>query len=81
ENAARIVVRDSGRGITREFLPHVFEPFRQGDGSSTRSHGGLGLGLAIVKYLTELHGGSVRAESEGEGKGAAFTVMLPIAAP
>ncbi len=74
-----IVVRDRGRGITPEFLPHVFEPFRQADSTSTRTHGGLGLGLAIVKYLAELHGGSVRAESEGEGRGATFAVTLPLA--
>lgn len=77
---ARIAVRDNGRGISAEFLPHVFEPFRQADAASTRSHGGLGLGLAIVKYLVELHGGSVSAISEGEGKGATFTVALPLAA-
>jgi len=58
----------------------VFEPFRQADGAITRSHGGLGLGLAIVKYLAELHGGSVRVTSPGEGKGATFTVELPLAA-
>jgi PAS domain S-box-containing protein len=76
---ARIIVRDSGRGIPLDFLPHVFEPFRQADGASTRKHGGLGLGLAIVKYITELHGGSVRASSRGEGRGATFMVTLPLA--
>jgi PAS domain S-box-containing protein len=76
---ARILVRDEGKGISPEFLPHVFEAFRQADGASTRKYGGLGLGLAIVKYLTELHGGSVVATSEGEECGAAFTVTLPLA--
>ncbi|HJQ39278.1 MAG TPA: ATP-binding protein [Thermoanaerobaculia bacterium] len=76
---ARITVRDEGKGISPEFLPHVFEAFRQADGASTRKHGGLGLGLAIVKYLTELHGGSVIAHSAGEGRGATFTVTLPLA--
>jgi PAS domain S-box-containing protein len=78
---ARLFVRDRGRGIAPEFLPHVFEAFRQADGASTRTHGGLGLGLAIVKYLTEAHGGSVVATSDGEGTGATFTVTLPIALP
>lgn len=73
-----IVVSDAGRGIAKSFLPHVFEPFRQADGSSTRAHGGLGLGLSIVKQLAELHGGSVEALSEGEGKGAAFKLRLPL---
>jgi PAS domain S-box-containing protein len=75
---AEIVVTDSGPGINPDFLPHVFERFRQADGSTTRKHGGLGLGLAIVRHLVELHGGSVRADSEGEGKGATFTVRLPL---
>ena len=75
---AEIVVTDSGAGIGPDFLPHVFERFRQADGSTTRKHGGLGLGLAIVRHLVELHGGSVRAESEGEGRGATFIVRLPI---
>jgi signal transduction histidine kinase len=77
--AARIVVRDEGRGIAPEFLPHVFDAFRQADGATTREHGGLGLGLAIVKYLTELHGGSVAATSAGIGEGSTFTVILPLA--
>ena len=77
---ARISVRDTGRGIHQEFLPHVFEPFRQAESASTRAFGGLGLGLAIVKYLVELHGGMVAAKSEGQGRGASFEVTLPIAA-
>jgi signal transduction histidine kinase/DNA-binding response OmpR family regulator len=72
-----IGVQDTGQGIAPEFLPHVFEPFRQEDGSTTRRHGGLGLGLAIVKQLVQAHGGSVRAESEGLGHGATFVVELP----
>jgi signal transduction histidine kinase len=79
DDEARLIVRDEGRGITPEFLPHVFEPFRQADGASTRRHGGLGLGLAVVKYLTELHGGSVTAVSRGTGQGATFTITLPLA--
>jgi signal transduction histidine kinase/CheY-like chemotaxis protein len=74
-----VSVCDTGIGIPRDFLPHVFERFRQADASSTRMHGGLGLGLSIVKQLVELHGGSVRAESEGEGQGATLTVALPLA--
>jgi signal transduction histidine kinase len=77
---ARVVVRDTGAGIAPNFLPHVFEAFRQEDDSLTRRHGGLGLGLAIVYNLTELHGGWVRAESEGLGKGSCFTLALPCAA-
>jgi signal transduction histidine kinase/ActR/RegA family two-component response regulator len=76
-----ISVTDAGAGIAPEFLPHVFELFRQADGSTTRSHGGLGLGLSIVKHLVELHGGAVTAESEGLGRGARFTVTLPSIAP
>ncbi len=72
-------VSDTGCGISPEFLPHVFERFRQADSSSTRMHGGLGLGLAIVHDLVALHGGRVAAESGGEGQGAAFTVYLPVA--
>ena len=74
---ARIVVSDTGHGISPDFLPHVFERFRQADHSSSRRHGGLGVGLALVHDLIELHGGSVRAQSEGEGKGATFTIDLP----
>lgn len=77
---AEIRVRDNGAGVKADFLPHVFDRFRQADSTSTRSHGGLGLGLAIVRHLVELHGGSVRAESDGEGKGSTFTVRLPIRA-
>jgi PAS domain S-box-containing protein len=71
-------VTDSGQGIAPEFLPHVFDRFRQADSSSTRPHGGLGLGLSIVKHLTELHGGSVRVTSPGIGLGATFTISLPL---
>lgn len=74
-----ISVTDSGQGIDPEFLPHVFDRFRQADASSTRHQRGLGLGLAIVKNLVELHGGSVRAESAGPGLGSTFTILLPIA--
>jgi CheY-like chemotaxis protein/anti-sigma regulatory factor (Ser/Thr protein kinase) len=77
---ARITVKDTGKGISREFLPRVFERFTQAESSSTRPHGGLGLGLAIARHLVELHGGSVRAESDGEGLGATFTVDLPLLA-
>lgn len=78
EDHARISVRDTGMGIKPEFLPRVFERFTQEDSSTTRRYGGLGLGLAIVKNLVELHGGSVVAESEGEGLGATFRVLLPL---
>ncbi|AFY82782.1 PAS domain S-box protein [Oscillatoria acuminata] len=71
-------VQDTGIGITGDFLPHVFEGFRQANSSSTRTHGGLGLGLTIVRYLVELHGGTVHAFSQGEGTGSTFTVALPI---
>ena len=75
---AVLQISDSGRGIPAEFLPHVFDRFRQADGASTREHGGLGLGLAIVRHLVELHNGSIRAESEGEDRGARFIVELPL---
>jgi PAS domain S-box-containing protein len=74
-----IAVSDTGAGITPEFLPHVFDRFRQADQRTTRQHGGMGLGLAIVRHLIELHGGTVRAESAGEGRGSTFTVLLPVA--
>ncbi len=73
-----ITVRDSGAGIKPEFITHVFERFRQADASMTRRHGGLGLGLAIVKHLIEQHGGTVRAESAGEGMGSSFSIELPL---
>jgi CheY-like chemotaxis protein len=73
-----IVISDTGKGIEPEFLPHVFDRFRQSDGSTTRRQGGLGLGLAIVRELVELHGGTVSVSSKGEGEGAAFTVSLPL---
>jgi PAS domain S-box-containing protein len=74
-----IAVIDDGPGITPDFLPHVFDRFRQKDATSARQHGGLGLGLAIVRHLAELHGGSVRVESEGESRGTTFTITLPVA--
>jgi signal transduction histidine kinase len=73
-----MTVSDSGQGIDAEFLPQVFERFRQADTSTTRRHGGLGLGLAITRHLVELHGGTITAESRGEGQGATFTVRLPL---
>jgi PAS domain S-box-containing protein len=79
-SSASVVITDSGIGISQDFLPHVFDRFRQADSSSTRSHGGLGLGLAIVRHLVELHGGGVSAESEGPQTGASFTVKLPLMA-
>jgi PAS domain S-box-containing protein len=75
---ARIVVTDTGAGIAPEFLPHVFDRFRQADSSTTRIHGGLGLGLAIVRHIVEQHGGDVRAESRGLGEGSTFTVEIPL---
>ncbi|MBC1218606.1 PAS domain S-box protein [Nostoc sp. UCD121] len=80
ESSVQIRVSDTGAGIAAEFLPHVFERFRQADSSSTRSHGGLGLGLAIVRHLVELHGGTVSVESLGVGQGATFIVNLPMKA-
>jgi PAS domain S-box-containing protein len=75
---AEVQVRDTGEGISPEFLPHLFERFRQADSSSTRVHGGLGLGLSLVRHLVELHGGTVTASSAGRGRGATFTVRLPL---
>ncbi|HEY4573986.1 MAG TPA: response regulator [Thermoanaerobaculia bacterium] len=77
---AVIQVSDTGIGIRPDFLPYVFDRFRQAEGSITRTHGGLGLGLSIVRHLIELHGGTAEVESEGEGKGATFTVRLPLRA-
>jgi CheY-like chemotaxis protein/nitrogen-specific signal transduction histidine kinase len=76
-NCVEISVADNGQGIAPEFLPYVFHQFRQADQSNSRHHGGLGLGLAIVKHLVELHGGTIRAQSQGLGQGATFTVSLP----
>jgi PAS domain S-box-containing protein len=76
----QLTVSDTGKGIRPDFLPHIFERFSQAESTSTRSHGGLGLGLAIVRHLVELHGGTVQAESQGEGRGATFVVTLPIRA-
>ena len=78
-DCARVVIADTGEGIAPEFLPYVFDRFRQADGTSTRNHMGLGLGLAIVKHVVEMHGGEVAAESGGVGQGAKFTVTLPLA--
>lgn len=80
DSFTRISVRDSGEGISSEFLPYVFDRFKQADASTTRMHGGLGLGLAITRHLAELHGGTIEAESGGEGHGATFTISLPTTA-
>ncbi|MBV9929107.1 MAG: response regulator [Acidobacteria bacterium] len=80
ESHVEITVSDSGIGIAPDFLPYVFDRFRQADAAATRHHGGLGLGLSIVRQLTELHGGTARVESEGEGRGASFCISLPFIA-
>jgi CheY-like chemotaxis protein len=77
-STVQLTVSDTGEGIRPEFLPHVFDRFRQEDSSRTRKHGGLGLGLAIVRHLIEMHGGTVEAYSAGENLGASFTVTLPL---
>jgi PAS domain S-box-containing protein len=78
DSEVELTISDTGQGITAEFLPHVFDRFRQADSSSSRSHGGLGLGLAIVRQVVEMHGGTVKAHSEGPGLGSTFTVSLPL---
>ena len=78
-SSAQLLVKDNGIGIHGDFLPHIFDAFRQADSSSTRAHKGLGLGLTIVRRLTELHGGTVRAESGGEGEGTTIEILLPVA--
>jgi signal transduction histidine kinase len=75
---AEVEVSDTGRGIASEFLPHVFDRFRQADGRITREQGGLGLGLSIARHLVELHGGTITAESDGVGRGATFRFSLPL---
>jgi signal transduction histidine kinase len=77
--AVKVEVKDNGEGIGKEFLPHVFEPFRQEDASLTRARGGLGLGLAVARQIVTLHGGSIRAESAGRGTGASIVIELPLA--
>jgi signal transduction histidine kinase/ActR/RegA family two-component response regulator len=76
--AVEIRVLDTGQGISKEFLPYVFDRFRQADSTTTRQHGGLGLGLAIARHLVEIHGGTIKAESLGEGRGSTFTIRLPL---
>jgi signal transduction histidine kinase/CHASE1-domain containing sensor protein/ActR/RegA family two-component response regulator len=76
--SVEIAVSDTGQGINKEFLPYVFDRFRQADSTTTRQHGGLGLGLAIARHLVEIHGGSIRAESLGEGRGSTFKIRLPL---
>ena len=78
DGQAQIIVRDNGQGINPQFLPFMFDRFRQADGSTTRKHGGLGLGLAIARHLVEMHGGTIRADSEGMNRGSTFTVVLPL---
>lgn len=76
--AVEICVMDTGQGISKEFLPYVFDRFRQADSTTTRQHGGLGLGLAIARHLVEIHGGTIKAESPGAGRGSKFTIKLPL---
>jgi signal transduction histidine kinase/CheY-like chemotaxis protein len=77
-DAVEVSVSDTGQGISKEFLPYVFDRFRQADSTTTRQHGGLGLGLAIARHLVEIHGGTIRAESKGENRGATFVIRLPL---
>jgi signal transduction histidine kinase len=77
DSQCRVVVADNGEGIAPEFLPHVFDRFRQADSTTSRKHGGLGIGLAIVQHVVELHGGTVHAESAGKGRGTTIVVSLP----
>jgi CheY-like chemotaxis protein/anti-sigma regulatory factor (Ser/Thr protein kinase) len=77
-STVEIKVSDTGQGISKEFLPYVFDRFRQADSTTTRQHGGLGLGLAIARHLVEIHGGMIKAESDGDGRGASFTIKLPL---
>jgi len=78
DSTVEIKVSDTGQGISKEFLPYVFDRFRQADSTTTRQHGGLGLGLAIARHLVEIHGGMIKAESQGDGRGASFTIKLPL---
>jgi len=78
ESRAQVTVTDTGEGISPEFLPYIFNRFQQGDGTTTRRHGGLGLGLAIARHLVEMHGGTIEATSEGFDKGSTFTVGIPL---
>jgi signal transduction histidine kinase len=78
DSDVEVTIRDDGVGIAAHALPHVFERFRQGHAGPTREYGGLGLGLAIVRHLADMHGGAVRAASEGAGRGASFTLTLPL---
>jgi signal transduction histidine kinase len=71
-------VRDTGEGMAKTLVPRIFDRFTQGDGTTTRAHGGLGLGLAIVKHIVDAHGGSIEASSDGEGRGSTFLIRLPV---
>jgi signal transduction histidine kinase len=81
DGVVRIAVSDTGIGIAADFLPYIFDRFRQADSSSTRVHGGLGLGLAIVRHIVELHGGLVSAQSDGPGQGTTVSIVMPAAPP